>query len=142
MLVIRDEQLRALSLPLFEQWMESHLCDYFPEQCSNLPVTELRATIREGIAKARRYGFTADADICRFVDISVVLGADFDIDPQYPWAAAILNDPAFPDAGVRLEMLFEAACEHLRQAPGPPPVEEAGEPEAQALELEFAHGER
>jgi hypothetical protein len=115
MLVIRDEQMRILGLPLFEQWMESHLREYFPEECAEFTGTGLREFIREAMAKARRYGFSHDADISRFVDISMVLGADFDTDPKLPWASSILNSPEFTDSRVRLEMLFEAACAQLRR---------------------------
>ncbi len=111
-LVVRDEQMRALSLPLLEAWLESHVREYFPERSGALSPCELRAMVRDGIAKAHAYGFKTDSDVCRFVDISVVLGAGFDT--ELPWASSILSDPSFEDAAVRLEMLFESACGHLR----------------------------
>ncbi|MBZ5625994.1 MAG: hypothetical protein LAQ69_45995 [Acidobacteriia bacterium] len=115
MLIIRNEQMRAFEVPLFEGWVEAHVRQYFPSKCASMQSGELQKRIREGIAKGRRYGFSGDADVCRFVDISIVLGAGFDDDPRLPWARDILNDPAFKDASVRLEMLFEAASAHLRK---------------------------
>jgi hypothetical protein len=111
--------------------MESHVREYFPEECSKLTAAEVRKTIRDGMAKARRHGFSDDADVCRFIDISVVLGAGFDVDPELSWAAALLNDPQLTEPGIRMDMLFEAACAYLRQQPEPAPVV-----------LEFAGGER
>jgi hypothetical protein len=127
MLTIRDEQIRALSLVMFERWLQSHLRQYFPKQCAGLTDAELRQTVRTGIARGRRYGFVHEADLCRFTDILLVMGADFDSDPRLPWAAAILNDPGLARPGVRIEMLQEAAAGHLRklaEPPAPEPVED------------------
>ncbi len=119
MLTIRDEQMRALSLEMFERWLQSHLRQYFPRQSARLTDDELHQTVRSGIGKGRRYGFVLEAELCRFTDIMLVMGPDFDSDPRLPWAAAILNDSELARPGVRIEMLQEAARGHLRKLAEP-----------------------
>jgi hypothetical protein len=137
MLVIRDEQMRAFATPLLEGWVEAHVRQYFPSKCASMQRGELQKRVREGIAKGRRYGFSRDADVCRFVDTSIVLGTDFDRDPRFPWAGDILSDSAFKDPSVRLEMLFEAACAYLRK-----PHDVAAEPAPAEVKEEEAIAEQ
>jgi hypothetical protein len=137
MLTIRDEQMRVMSLALFQRWVETHLREHFPNQCAPLEGAELRRRVQCGLKKAGHYGFVQEADLCRYVDLIMVLGADFDTDPRFPWASAILNNPAFKSPGTRMETLFEAACEHLRTLEQPAEVaagDEAGQPEPEEEE--------
>jgi hypothetical protein len=130
MLIIRHEQMRVLSFALFERWMAPHLHQHFPEECARIGDGLLRDLIARGIAKARVYGFTSEPDICRYIDLMVVLGPDFDADPRFPWAADILNSAAFSNPGLRIEMLHQAALNYLRRIENPadfPPEEEAAE---------------
>jgi hypothetical protein len=125
MLTIREDQMRILSLARFELWMVTHLRTYFPHRCSHLADAELLAIVRLGVEKGRRYGLAKEADVCRFTDVMLVMGSEFDTDPQMPWAAAILSHTGFAGPESRMEMLHQAACDHLRQLDGPPPAVES-----------------
>ncbi len=129
MLLIRDAQMRVLSLALFERWMQGHLRECFPDRCAQLETTDLCRFVHCGLEKARSYCFVDEADGCRFVDLMVVLGPDFDVNPQLPWASVILKNPAFPDPSTRMEALFEAACEHLHRIEHPEEYATDDEPE-------------
>ena len=113
-LVIRDDQMRAIGQAMFQGWMRDHLRRYFPDQCSRMDQPALRRAISDGIAKAHSHGFVNEADCCRYVDMMFALGRNFDTDPALPWAADILSDFSITDPSTRIEMLHEAACEHLR----------------------------
>lgn len=126
MLIIREAQRVVLSYALFEQWLEAHLREHFRRRSAAFTAPQLRQFIRTGVEKAKCYGFIEESDLCRYIDISMVCGVDFDVDPKLPWANAILKDPAFTSPSVRLEMLFGAACEHLRRVEHP---EEFSSPE-------------
>jgi hypothetical protein len=113
-LVIRDDQIRAMNNILLRRWMLDHLRRHFPDHCSGMGQRALRRAISDGIATAHSHGFVNEADCCRYVDMTFVLGRNFDTDPALPWAADILSDRSITDASMRIEMLHEAACEHLR----------------------------
>ena len=106
---ISPEQLAELereSNESFHDRMITHLRKCFPDQCGRRPNDELRAFIVDGQANAATYGFTAERDVCKFIDISVVHGTGFH---HAPWAATILKDGLYRTPTARLERLFEAA---------------------------------
>ncbi|MEK7408390.1 MAG: hypothetical protein AAB225_25235 [Acidobacteriota bacterium] len=125
MLIIREPQMRAMGLALFERWMTDHLRTHFPDQCSGLNDPQLLEFVRLGTQKARSYGFSDEAHCCRYIDLMTILGRDFDSDTELPWARDILTDPAISTPGVRIEMLHEAACEYLERLEGPADETEA-----------------
>src|SRR5262249_39606812 len=54
-----------------------------------------------------------------YCELIFMLGSDFDTDPQYPWAATILTDPAVTDQMVRADHLFQAVMRLLEATAGP-----------------------
>lgn len=100
MLTIRPQQLDVLSEPhlkAFEDRMVAHLKDSFTKQSKSLGEPKLREVIRHGIKQAALYGIGIERDVCQYVDLMMVWGADFDRDPNLPWAGQILrtrNDPS------------------------------------------------
>src|SRR5438105_3713106 len=81
MLTIRRAQLAAFSradAARFEQWMLDHLRKFFAKQCEAAGEPDLRETIRYGIERAAAHGFHSKRDICKYIDLMVVLGRDFD----------------------------------------------------------------
>jgi hypothetical protein len=96
MLRIRSKQFAAFShaeVEKFEEWMEVHLKKFFPEQCDSEGEEQLREKIRYGIKRAAVYGITTKRDVCKYIDLSMVLGPNFDVDGQVAWAAEILRRP-------------------------------------------------
>ena len=95
----------------FEDKMAAHLNSCFPEQSKAIEETGVRETIRYGVERAGQYGITAQRDVCKYIDLMVVYGRDFDRDPGIPWAASILNDRALKDPTVKIDTLYEAGKE-------------------------------
>jgi hypothetical protein len=117
MLTIRKKQIGAFlesNVKKFEERMIVHLNKFFPTQCKAAGETQLRETIRYGIKGAARYGIIAERDVCKYIDLMVVYGRDFDRDPKLPWASTILNDQTPKDPGLTVDRLYEEAMKNSR----------------------------
>src|SRR5262249_24775585 len=106
MLIIRDNQMETLkqeAVKSFEQRMVTHLNEFFPQECRRVGEQRVRAAIQQGIGRAAIYGITSEIDVARYIDLSVVLGLDFDAGKRQPWVPQILKNPNLrPDAKVQL----------------------------------------
>jgi hypothetical protein len=114
MLTIRSDQILALQEPLFLRWLQRHVRDYFPVASAFLNQRELRDAIAQGVRRARSYGFVTPEDVCQYVDLMFALHADFDRDDGLPWAKDLLTDPEIAEPAVRMDLLTDAARDHLR----------------------------
>jgi hypothetical protein len=113
-LVLREEQVRALARAALPQWMANHLKQFFPRECTALGEGGLRERVREGIARAVSHGFVTEVQISQYVDLMFAFGADFDRDPEFSWPQPILSDPTL-SAAVRIERLLEAGRRHRQE---------------------------
>jgi len=115
-LSLRTDQLSTLSqqeVRKFEDWMVAHLNKFFQQQCRVLGEAKLRSTVQYGIQRAAAHGIKAKRDVCKYIDIMLALGHDFDQDKQNGWAAEILQWDAH--ASVKIQNLIAAAKTRLRQ---------------------------
>lgn len=99
MLIIRDEQLAALSEHSrrgFEDRAYEHLCKCWVRQCERFGEQAVRSFISYAIDKAGSYGVTTEKGVIRFLDTMFALGDQFDNDPELPWFLEILKDPEMP----------------------------------------------
>ncbi len=115
-LTIRQAQLAILSrieLRKFEDWMVEHLNKFFPGQCEAAGEEQIRATIQYGVKRAASYGITTERDVCKYIDLMVVFGRDFDEDRRFAWTRDILGKEENPSR--KIEALHEAAKGHLRR---------------------------
>jgi hypothetical protein len=115
MLTIRQEQFQTLGRAMFESWMAGHLAEFFAEEMSGLEPAEIRSRIRAAVEQAGRYGFVADSQVCRYVDLTFILGPDFDRDPSLPWVGEILSDERLKSPAMRMDLLYEAAQDHVER---------------------------
>ena len=84
-----------------------------PEKYQALNEEALRALVRSGYEAAKRYGVSTELGMMNYLALAFVLGSSFDQDPLYPWAAAVLNDPAVSDPVKKGQALREAALNYL-----------------------------
>jgi hypothetical protein len=121
MLIIRDEQLGAFERAAWKKFAQSqlaHVREYFPVDHAVLGGD--RGTldfIRAGIDRARAAGITVFGDACRYVDLMLSLGTDFVIDPQLPWAKALIDDES-QDVSTRVDLLHAAALAYIDRVAG------------------------
>ena len=121
MLTIRQEQMDALSrvaLDNFGDRMVVHLKKCFPESCRALGELGTREAIRHGTERAGSYRLTAERDVCRYIDVMLAFGRDFDADPSLPWAAEILGDEGPAGPGDKMDRLVDEAQNRADQARG------------------------
>jgi hypothetical protein len=120
MLVIRREQLELLDQVIrtaFENEMVAHSKEFSPRLCEVIGEEQLRVALRTAIDRANGYGFTNRGPVRLFIELMFLFGSGFDTDPQYPWAASILQ--ASGDQMQRAERLFENTIEYQESVSGP-----------------------
>ncbi|HEY1219914.1 MAG: hypothetical protein ABSE42_10500 [Bryobacteraceae bacterium] len=115
MLTIRQAQFAIFSqleVRKFEEWMLAHLKKFFPVQCAAAGDQRLLEMVRYGIQRAAAHGITAKRDVCKYLDLTIVFGRDFDTDRRTRWAGEILARRRNP--GVKMQILLQAAKLRLR----------------------------
>jgi len=118
MLTLRKEQLAVfgpLGKKAFEDRMIAHLKKVFPEQSETLGEPQLRETIQYGTQRAAAYRITSERDVCKYIDLMVLYGRDFDKDPDLPWAQSILHNQAIRNPSSKIERLYKAAKKQENQ---------------------------
>jgi hypothetical protein len=91
MFKIRREQAQAFreeALRDFEDRVLAHAGRCFPDRTASLGEDAVRHLIRRGVERAACYGIVAERDVCMYVDLMLVFGADFD--RENAWARDIL----------------------------------------------------
>lgn len=119
MLTIRKEQLAVfgpLGKKAFEDRMLEHLNKCFPEQCKALGEPKLRETIQYGTQRAASYLITSERDVCKYIDLMIIYGRDFDKDTNLPWAQAVLQNKNIRDPSAKIERLYKAAEKHQNKS--------------------------
>ena len=102
----------SIALERFKNRTYQHLIAIWPEECKSLGEEAVRASIQEGLTKARSYGLNSELDVARYIDLIYTLGDSFDCNPELPWAGAILRDDSLAP-GQRLDALYDEAEEKL-----------------------------
>lgn len=115
MLVLREQQMQALTRGALPHWIADHLKQFFPEECAAIGEIGLLECVRQGITRAESHGFETEVQISQYVDLMFAFGADFDTDPTLSWPQPILSDPTL-SAILRIERLVEAGCRHRQGA--------------------------
>ncbi len=112
MIRVHDKQLEhlgeALALEQFEDEMVVHLHGFSPRHAEVIGNDWLRRAIRLGIERASTYGVTNPGLLRFYVELMLVYGSTFDVDPLHPWAGEILRDARIPDEVTRIDRLYDA----------------------------------
>lgn len=120
MLQIRKEQSDSFSVVMrrkFNNRMVLHIQECFPEHYEKLREDNTRELVDIGVDKAATYDIVSERDVCKFIDLMLGFGVDFDENPEYPWASDILNDETLNSPSIKTNKLYDAAMEHLEQSP-------------------------
>ncbi len=120
MLVIRNAQREALRTVVkrgFADRMIAHLREFVPEVCEDLSDRQLLTAIDHGIARAARYGVSAERDVCKYLTVMCTFGLEFDDDEALPWVSAALDPSSGRHATFRVDDLMSEAIEQLRENP-------------------------
>jgi hypothetical protein len=121
-LIIRKEQMQVFEearLPDFEDYMVEHLKDFSPLHSESLGDVPMRTLVRSGMKRAKKHGFTHRGPVRFYIETMILLGADFDTDPQYPWACERLRDSAVLNQTQRADRLYNTLMDFLESVAGP-----------------------
>jgi hypothetical protein len=116
MLIIRKQQLEILSHVTkteFEDRMTTHIHKHFPSHYQALGDENCRQLIRYGVEQAGTHGFISERDVCKFIDLMICFGVQFDSDEKQTWAAEILADTSWVNATAQMNALFKAGIANL-----------------------------
>jgi hypothetical protein len=119
-LKIRVEQMQVLEQlgrRNFEQEMVLHSGRFSPRLCEVLGEKQLSVAVRQGIARAEKYGFSKRGPIRLFIELQFIFGSAFDTDLQYPFAAKTLASP--DEQMVRAGQLHAETLKYLERVSGP-----------------------
>jgi hypothetical protein len=95
MFIIRKEQMRVFDDYAYKQFVDDmvvHLRTHYSKQIAEMTETDLRQMIEEGIERAEKYDVVTVTDVERFLGCMVMLGQNFDNDPETAWAGDILRN--------------------------------------------------
>lgn len=115
------QQMQALGrgrMKEFEQRMVDHVRRCFPELFDALGVEPTLSLVQHGVARAAAYDLVSERDICRLVDMMLVLGPD--LEAKYPWVVERLRDASVPKPSMRLERVHEKLLESLERKASQP----------------------
>ncbi len=122
MLLINQSQadiFRQAALAHFEDDMLAHVKKFFPNHFRAIKETGIRNTIRYAQLQAQKNGFTSKRNVCLYLNTMLVLGSNFDTDPQYPWAAEMLHAEKITDPKNRVDQLVNKMLDTFGQIRGP-----------------------
>jgi hypothetical protein len=122
MIIIRREQMNILSqssLGSFEDRMVAHVGSFFPNHYKIMGEARIRGVIRYGYDRAKRHGLTTQRNVCLYLNQMLILGSDFDNDPQVPWAAETLDDANDLNPQVRIDTLADRVARYFHEISGP-----------------------
>lgn len=122
MLKIRKEQLAVfgpLGKRAFEDRMLAHLKRVLPAQCGAMGASNLRELIQYGTHRAAAYRITSERDVCKYIDLMILYGRDFDKDPALPWASSMLQNQAIRNPSSKIERLYRAAKQNQKKGQHP-----------------------
>jgi hypothetical protein len=118
MLTIRKEQLAVfgpLGKKAFEDRVIAHLKKVLPEQSETLGEPKLRESIQYGTQRAAAYRILSERDVCKYIDLMILYGRDFDKDPNLPWAQSILQNQALRNPSSKVDRLYKSARKQENQ---------------------------
>jgi hypothetical protein len=118
MWTIRDEQadaLRKAAVKNFEDRSIVHVTKYFPTEFAKLGQVRMREMVRYGVERAKSYGIVAERDVCKYVDLMLLFGRDFDLDLSLHWPQAILIGSELDDPTEIANDLYEQGMASLEK---------------------------
>lgn len=114
MLTIRPEQLaalRAAHAPAMRAVLRRHASRCHPEEVEALGPGGLAEAIEFTIVRGCEYGLGRDADLCRFLTLTLLFGMRWETSPEHAWMDVAMRQPQPADAEARLAAVYERVLE-------------------------------
>ena len=120
-MVIRDAQFQTFKNDVranAEKQLVEHCREYAPRLFQAAGENGVHEAVQLGLKRSQAYGFLDEPQVRFYIDLMLVLGSDFDTDPQYPWASETLQD-SFSKPHVRGMVLHRDLSLYLDRVMGP-----------------------
>src|SRR5262245_2740010 len=113
MIAIRPDQIelfRREAQARQELKLVRHFTQYYSRECREAGgEPAVLKVVRLGIDNAQNHGYATLKQAGFYVGLMFMLGVDFDVDPQIPWAAQKLDDVGVADRDQRILRVHEEA---------------------------------
>lgn len=121
MLTIRQTQMQVLAAARearFEHELRAHAWSFAPRLCRVAGAQGVAELVHRTIAGSNQYGW-AHRELARFyLELALVLGAGFAVDPQYPWLGELLQD-RICSPQMRAQLIHHKVMQYFEEALGP-----------------------
>ncbi|HEY5996710.1 MAG TPA: hypothetical protein VIU29_06790, partial [Candidatus Deferrimicrobiaceae bacterium] len=101
----------------YEKRVLDHIEKYFPAQAKLFGRERLHPLAVRAIDQADVYAMVSEQSACVYADGLLMLGVDFDVDPQLPFAGAILRDEGLAERE-RAARLYDAVLDYWGKVAG------------------------
>jgi hypothetical protein len=121
-MVIRSEQFEAFGAAAAAARRESlmrHARSFSPLLASPLDDITLAGVVDKCTSRAEGYGIHDHGFVRLYLELMLSLGADFDTDPQLPWAGKTLRSPSARNQVERVDELYANLTSYLSEVNGP-----------------------
>ena len=113
MLIIREQQMKALEDDILVRWIVSYLQKSYGSQAEHTGPASLRGIAQKAVVEGRARGLVSQFDLRKFAHIIFLLGPKFESDPSCQWACDILDDAELGTIGERVRELETKFLENL-----------------------------
>ncbi len=122
MLVLRSYQLKelgALRQNTLKTRYIDHLKKHFSEECRLLDTSEgkLAEFVNYCYDKSKKLNIESEVDICRYLSLSILYGADFDT--SLWWAKDLVEEGAKQSSTPLIDLMFHQGLKRIDDAKGP-----------------------
>lgn len=117
---IRNEQIEAMTKGVrkaYELRVLDHIARYFPIQVRLFGRDRLHPLAARAIDQSNAYMMVSEESAYLYADILMMLGMEFDIDPQLPFARAVLLEQGLSERE-RASNLYNAVNEYWKKVAG------------------------
>ena len=122
MLKLRSPQIEAMKQGAraeFELNLARHFRKHYPRECRLAGgLDQFVRMVRDGIDRAAEHDCHTQQEVALYIGLMIMLGRDFDADPQLPWAVEGLEDYSVPDVTARLRAIYDQAIDYLGETAG------------------------
>ena len=109
MLTIRNAQMEVLSAQQRQKFVDA-MCEFlrlqFKQELQGISQTSLQAKVSAALNSASRYGLRSHRDCCRYLNLAVTYGWEFEQLPENAWMREYLTDPNAGNPSQRLQRLI------------------------------------
>ena len=111
---ISEQQMQSFSAMTTREFVRRLKSELIVEMAIYCEGIDLDDYIDHGIRQCRGYQIESELAVGRYIRLMLILGRDFDIDANMPWAEQTLKSKDIDNQFERVDELTELAIDHVR----------------------------